>query len=292
MPARKWDAETAVAFVLSKHPGAVPQEPYPGLAKPWRWTCPEGHPARPSLVNMSRLGTHLCKKCSATIGGRKQRTDAAEAVLEVAGRFLAATPAEPYPGRVNDYWRWKCSEGHDCVTTLERVRMGRHICRHPGCKRYAGPRRITHDEAVARMRERYPAIEVSEPFPGGHRRWRMMCERGHECSPRASLVWSGQGMCETCEALNRGDALRHTHASATRVLQARARLERVPYRPIPARSRRSGMSCARPGMHARSLLPRYAATTASHAGPALATVSTRLNLRGSTSCPGFATGTT
>lgn len=102
--------------------GFEPLEPYPGARV--RWRCRHticGHIVYPRLFKI-RAGGGGCLTCA---GRAPVDPVAAEAQM----RAIGMEPLEPFPGRVRDQWKCRCTRcGHIGTPTLNNIRRGQGGC--------------------------------------------------------------------------------------------------------------------------------------------------------------------
>jgi hypothetical protein len=102
---------------------------------------------------------------------------------------------------VDTPWVGLCGQGHECAPRLASVQRGGGIC--DAC---AGIKKLTHDQAVARMAECLTVREKGEIFIAvgnyvdAHSAWKGLCGQGHECAPRLNNVQRGGGFVTSARA--------------------------------------------------------------------------------------------
>ncbi|MFF2073541.1 hypothetical protein ACFVXG_02170 [Kitasatospora sp. NPDC058162] len=112
--------------------GYEPLDPYPGARV--RWRCrhlPCGRTVHPRLFKI-RAGGGGCLGCAG-------RAPVDPAAAEAEMRAIGMEPLEPFPGRVRDQWRCRCTRcGHIGTPMLNNIRRGQGGCypcahrdRHP-----------------------------------------------------------------------------------------------------------------------------------------------------------------
>ncbi|WP_328787431.1 hypothetical protein [Streptomyces sp. NBC_00273] len=102
--------------------GFEPLEPYPGAGA--RWRC--RHLACGRIVHPRLFRIRAGGGCQACAG----RAPVDPAVAEADMRAVGMEPLEPFPGRVRDPWKCRCSRcGQVGAPTLNNVRRGQGGCR-------------------------------------------------------------------------------------------------------------------------------------------------------------------
>ena len=123
---------------------------------------------------------------------------------EAQAEVLAHTPGVEfpfaYPGSTERGWAAKCPEGHDISIRVAalRARPERGICDHSDC---GGKRRLTDDEARARISAKYPEIEFLDSYHGANERWAVRCPvHGDTTTSYSTLMHTDTHYCHDCSS--------------------------------------------------------------------------------------------
>lgn len=177
----------AEAERVMREAGLIPQEPYPGSARPWRSICAtSGHVVTPMYATVKN--GRGCRVCGRERMRKKKTLSENDARLVMISRGLI--PQVPYPGSGRP---WKClceSCGNTVTPMLGTVRKGH------GCKFCAGMI-VVADEAIQVMRS--AGLEPKDPYPGAGKPWLCVCTKcQRRVNPRLSDVRVGRAGCKYC----------------------------------------------------------------------------------------------
>ncbi len=218
------DAE-AVANMVSA--GLKPLVPYPGVNAPWRslcLTCNKEVSPTLSRIRTSNGGCRYCRVASRSVARQLPEAEAVASMIQAG-----LEPLEPYPGRVGDLWRCRCTKCGDVVTPrLNTIRNGGGGCWNCGLGARADAQRLPEAEAVARMVA--ARLNPLEPYPGSMKPWRCECiVCGAVVSPLLNSIRQGQGGCIQCGRAKSGNSRRTPEAEAVAEMLAAGMKPLEPY---------------------------------------------------------------
>lgn len=151
-----------------------------------RVICAAGHECSPRPTGVN-AGQGVCRACA----GNDPRV--AEAAFRNRIAELGATLIEPIWLGCDRPHRVICANGHECNPSPGSVKQGQGIC--GACV----GRSSSVAEAMFRARLGELGATLIEPaWLGGNVPHRVLCAKGHECTPRPSNVRLGHGICEAC----------------------------------------------------------------------------------------------
>lgn len=157
-----------------------------GSQTPHRVRCAAGHECSPK-PNCVNGGQGVCRTCA----GNDPR--AAEAEFRDRLEELGATLIEPtWLGRARAH-RVICVNGHECSPSPGSVKQGQGICN--ACVGKSSS--VAESKFRARLAE-LGATLLESTWLGGNTPHRVICAKGHDCTPRPSNVRAGHGICEAC----------------------------------------------------------------------------------------------
>lgn len=206
--ARSFGAECDFRSRIEKLGGVFSGE-WKGLREPHEVLCPAGHSAQVRPRNILK-GYGICRLCGDRVTGQGSTRDAASFAAEASFRRRVSELGgivleETWKGSKQSH-RVLCPEGHETHPRPQSINIGNGLCEQCGQANKVWTKRfqksIDAEVAFKGHLEAIGATLLEGTWLGSQTPHRVLCPKGHACSPMPANLRSGQGICLKCTWLN------------------------------------------------------------------------------------------